>query len=807
MKKKTSEEVAPQPATPGYHNRFGFPYSTTLSFVPLINRLEEKASDPNCAEAAHIIDVIKTVKAIPELMEPIEELSVLNEYRQEVNLLMSTVLPSTVLDGSIVGVIIPFQPVTVFASSKFKEIFPVNDEGIWDITKSGNEKNFSELVAFSGIAILKKYYNYQMTHPDLMKGRKLDRMTDTFTFYMPEINTEFATITALKPPKPLNEIDLSPLNDNFFNTEFWLKNFPPDTFAFEGLAIYRMTDITERELVSQLEYTLLQTTSIVEKESIRDIQDKLRSYFRIPNLRIGIAPMLNYRGQMAACSAKNWNCFVPVEKMELMFENFEESIYGEAIQRGKPYLVSDIDALPQRTPVEEELLKQGIRCVVLVPVFQGQELIGAIEMGTAKPHELNFITLLKLKEILPLFSVAFQRAAKDFENLVQTTIKEHYTSIHPSVEWKFARSVLDMLGTASEEGSGKLVPIEFNDVTPIYGQVDIRGSSEKRNEAIRQDVIRHLSEARNVLLAGYKEFPLHIIDELVFRIDQFQRKLSLTIDSGDETGILDFLKVDVEPILHSLGRRSAPFKKLVDSYFSLLDTSHGFYYEKRREFEESLTAVNDIVSQILEEEESYTQKLLPHYFEKYKTDGVEYNIYLGESILEKGQYDSLYVKSFRLWQLVTMVNIARATHQLKPELPNPLDTTQLILCYSNPFSIMFRMDEKRFDVAGAYNIRYEIVKKRIDKAHIKGTNDRITQPHQIAIIYTQDKEAREYERYFEYLRAKGMIKGEAENLEVEPLQGMQGLKALRITINYESEDPKLEYDDEELFKQMKDVMV
>lgn len=34
--------------------------------------------------------------------------------------------------------------------------------------------------------------------------------------------------------------------------------------------------------------------------------------------------------------------------------------------------------------------------------------------------------------------------------------------------------------------------------------------------------------------------------------------------------------------------------------------------------------------------------------------------------------------------------------------------------------------------------------KRIDKAHIKNTNERITQPGKIAIIYSQDKDALEY---------------------------------------------------------------
>jgi hypothetical protein len=117
------------------------------------------------------------------------------------------------------------------------------------------------------------------------------------------------------------------------------------------------------------------------------------------------------------------------------------------------------------------------------------------------------------------------------------------------------------------------------------------------------------------------------------------------------------------------------------------------------------------------------------------------------------------------------------------------------------------MDEKRFDVAGAYNIRYEIVKKRIDKAHINGTNERITQPNSIAIIYSQEKEAKEYERYFEYLRARDYINGEVERLEVEPLQGMQGLKAFRIHINYEPGEPKLDWREEELLNEVKGLVI
>ena len=76
------------------------------------------------------------------------------------------------------------------------------------------------------------------------------------------------------------------------------------------------------------------------------------------------------------------------------------------------------------------------------------------------------------------------------------------------------------------------------------------------------------------------------------------------------------------------------------------------------------------------------------------------------------------------------------------------------------------MDEKRFDVDGAYDIRYEIVKKRIDKALIRGTSERVTQPGKLAIVYSTASEAAEYRRYVEFLQNKGYFGPEVEELEL-----------------------------------------
>lgn len=800
-------DTSPQKLLGGYQSRFGFPYRTTLSFDLLIRRLEERAADKNSMESELFSKILSTVKAIPELLVPIDDLSILRKYRKETDLLLSTVLPSSMIENYIAGIIVPFQPVTVYGSPKFNEMLVADEDGIWDLSKMDISKGITELIAYCGMAILEKYYHFDLRHPDLMKSKELDKMNGLVRFFQAEINTMFAEVKALKEPRPLSEIDLSPLKDNFFDASFWLKNFPPDTFEFSGLTVYRMVDITERELVSQIEFILLQAGSIVSKQNITQIQEKFRSYFKVPDLRVGLAPIFSYRGQMANCNLNDWFCLIPAEKSELMMNHFEKSIYHKAVEKGTAYLVDDLQQIENRTKIEEELLGQDIRNIIVVPVFHDNDLIGAIEIGCPRPNELNFVSMLKLNEIMPLISVAFQRAAKDFDTQVQTTIKEQFTSIHPSVEWKFSQAALELIRFGNEKEPRSIAPIELKEVVPIYGQIDIRGSSERRNEAIREDLIDYLSAARRILESAYKEYPLSILEEMIFRAEKFIAKLNDSLDSGDETGILEFMKQEVEPAFRLLTDRGSRLKKEIEDYFTLLDPVHETYHFRRHNFEKSLTMINDVVARLLEEEESRTQQLLPHYFEKYKTDGVEYNIYLGQSILQSGKFDPVFVRNFRLWQLVTMVNIARETHMLLPQLPMKLETTQLILCYSNPFSIMFRMDEKRFDVAGAYNIRYEIVKKRIDKAVIKGSNERLTQPHKIAIIYTQEKEAREYERYFEFMRMKGWITGETDRVELEPLQGLQGLKALRVQVSYGFEEPTINYDEEELLKQVKDVMV
>jgi hypothetical protein len=285
------------------------------------------------------------------------------------------------------------------------------------------------------------------------------------------------------------------------------------------------------------------------------------------------------------------------------------------------------------------------------------------------------------------------------------------------------------------------------------------------------------------IISTWPEKPLPFFDEFAYRIGKTIAELEAGLGSGDEATTLDFLRREVEPLLDHMQEFGAAVHEKIQVYRAALDPHLGILYRRRRDFEESVTRINKTISAYLDAEQGKAQAMFPHYFEKHVTDGVDYGIYIGPSLVEDGKFEGLYLKNLRLWQLMVMCGVARQIERLKASLKVPLEAAHLILVQNTPLSIRFRLDEKQFDVDGAYNIRYEIIKKRIDKAVIKGSAERLTQPGKIAIIYSQAKEALEYQQYIDYLQAAAYLTGEVEEVELEDLQGLQGLKALRVTVN------------------------
>jgi hypothetical protein len=370
----------------------------------------------------------------------------------------------------------------------------------------------------------------------------------------------------------------------------------------------------------------------------------------------------------------------------------------------------------------------------------------------------------------------------EFNANIQAVIKEECTAIHPTVEWRFRQAALPYMMQRRAGQPAEMEPIIFDNVYPLFAVSDIRNSSTHRNDAIQEDLAEHLCLARDVLRMAYRARPLPILDALAHHVGARLTHLSAGLSSGDEISILDVLRREIEPLFPRIQAFAPEVQEQIQVYQAAMAPQLGTVYRRRRDFEASVTLINETISAYLEAEEEKAQAMFPHYFEKHKSDGVEFGIYIGASLVENGHFDALYLHNIRLWQLMVMCGVVRQTICLQPRLQVPLETAHLILVQHTPLSIRFRFDEKRFDVDGAYNMRYEIVKKRIDKATIRGTGERLTQPGKIAIVYSQDSEAAEYLKHITYLRQRGDLTDGVEKVDLDDLQGMQGLKALRVTV-------------------------
>lgn len=386
---------------------------------------------------------------------------------------------------------------------------------------------------------------------------------------------------------------------------------------------------------------------------------------------------------------------------------------------------------------------------------------------------------------MPLLSLALLKTRNTFTDRIEKMIKDNFTALQPCVEWKFAEAAWESMSRDRTNGHVIRGNVVFENVFPLYGAIDIRNSSVERSYAIQKDLKVHLNLIDSTLDELMKVVKLPLLDGMKFKVNNFSMSMQNGLAAEDEIRFNEFFDKELTSMFSHLQNTDKRLNNVISNYFREVEQEAGSLYQYRNEYEETMQVINNAVLNTIIAEEKNIQESYPHYFEKYKTDGVEYTIYIGQSIAPDSKFDMMYLHNLRLWQLTSMAEVARITHRLLPSLKVPLQTTQLILVHSQPISIGFRKDERRFDVEGAYNIRYEIMKKRLDKVHIEGTSERLTQPGKVAIVYSNPREAQEYNEYVCYLQSKNLLKPGIEHLELEELQGMRGLKAMRVDINME----------------------
>jgi len=785
-------------------------YQSKVSFQPLLAVLNRALHHGSSDGVKKLYSgILEYANNHPELQNPIEDLAILETHREWMEMLLSIIFPPTASEHEMLfSVSLPFSYTTIYTSRLFNMLFI--EPGTKNIkipdNETGKDIEHDRLIGAYNL-ILKKYCNYHTPEFVSSVHPYHDPHSGLIKYMELQLDTRYIDVKYTGSHLPIPEDFINKKDHGLLSLEQLQHNIPIEQFAFEGIVIGRVIDVTETEVISQMKSELLNLNAFSEGVVYHKLQDLVQSLIGLKDIRIGITPFFKVNGHYVFSELHNSN--------SLLFKHYKAVMERDTLNDCCRELFMETDKPIIYEKIDEERVNeidylgfyfdQGYRSLILAPLKHNGDLWGILEIGSDHDGKLNYKHIGRLDVAIPLFTRAIEKSAESLDNQIDKVIKEQFTAVQPSVEWKFTEAAYNYIIQKQQGKDPKPERIAFESVYPLYGAIDIRNSSVERSQSIQLDFIEQLQMAATVIKKAQATMPFPLLQEVQFKIDKHISAASDVLQNDEETIIHDFLQNQVASIFKHLKGTAPAIQKDIDGYFAALDKNIGMIYHHRKEFEESIAKINEQVSRFVDREQTSVQQIFPHYFERYVTDGVEFNIYIGQTLSPRKKFDDLYLRNMKMWQLTTLAKASRLTHELCKQLSHPMKTTQLILAHSTPISISFRTDERKFDVDGAGNIRYEIIKKRIDKVRIKDTNERFTQPGKISIVYSQPKDAEEYAEYIEFLQNQKLLKPGIEHHDLEELQGVVGLRGLRVDVQYEDDisvqNPQLSsMTDEQLLK-------
>jgi len=786
------------------NSHFESPMSLKISFNKLLEKYEgllKNDSDFTATKAERILGI---AQAHPELRDGFSDPSLLKKYENEIGLILEDTFSPVLTLNEIKTASVPFHDLIFNSSQRFKNIIKTAGKD-FQLKIINMPEDDRYIIACTIILNFCYGFNLHFKRPFHYEIPDVNGIT---RYYKILYNADFTEIKPTKKAPKITQKDFDELLDNFENIDLWKEKFPPNSYVFKGFVISNIFDVTDDQSISNIKSSLIGEDKRKDEGFMKSFHEIFRSLLNLNDIKVGFSIFNEEENTFERVYGVGIDSYLlNSEASKHCSDSLCQWSYNRLLKEKKYFSVSDVDKYYKlakgKAPHITALHEQGLKSAIFAPIANEKELLGILEIVSEKPKVLNSINANKLDDVMPYIVSAVERSKKEEENLIEAIIQKECTSIHPSVHWLFEKEAKNFI---KDELSGKepvFNKIAFENIYPLYGQIDIKGSSEARNWATQQDLTLQLNAVKNIITKANKSDSLPIYDQFVFQINSYLEGLSSHFQVDSEQQISAFFKQDIDPLLDHLSTSKA-LNQLIEEYRESIDDKVDVLYKHRKDYDDTITLINREMASLLDKKQVEAQKMYPHYFERFKTDGVEHNMYIGESITKEENFNSIYLYNLRLWQLQVMCEMENTYYQMQSNFPVHLDVASMILVFNQPLSISFRMDEKQFDVDGTYNARYEIVKKRVDKAYIKGTKERVTQKGKISIVYSQKQDEIEYLRYVKFLQSKKYLDDDLEIVELQDLQAVTGLKAIRVSVLYHKDkDDQAFFTYNDLMKEIK----
>src|SRR5690606_30663581 len=243
------------------------------------------------------------------------------------------------------------------------------------------------------------------------------------------------------------------------------------------------------------------------------------------------------------------------------------------------------------------------------------------------------------------------------------------TSIHPSVYWKFEKAARKFLKDKQKGHQATFSKVSFENVYPLFGQIDVKESSDARNLATQKDLALQLSLIKKIIVHLWELEHLAIYEKLKFQLDNLTMELESNFKVDTEQQVMNFVKTDIEPLFEYQLTRQSVTSHFIEDYVSKVDPKLNIIYYYRKNYDDTIALINKKMAIVIDTKQIEAQQMYPHYFERYKTDGVEHNMYIGEAITNEGNFNEIYLYNLRLWQLQVMCEMENEVYHSQSQFP------------------------------------------------------------------------------------------------------------------------------------------
>lgn len=754
-----------------------------VSFKKFADFLEQKLNESYELKAKFYRFVLKHLRKNPELLAPIP-VTQLKNYTLLLDLLQAIILPHLADE----------KELAMALSAPVSGSFFLSTEAFYNLIRhkpsSSAAAELEEQAStytmrrnkMKYVLVLERFYNFKPFIKEEMVQLLTDSATQLTRYFSIDIDNRFVEVekNAALPKININQVFQQLTSDTA--PEELEKILPLSGFSFNGFSIVTATDITPRYALHKMRSAIIRHNASDYNATYKTIIELLKQLCGIGDAAFGLLPFLKLNDMLVAYYQNHQHSLIVNICTQL---NLPETVFIEWINvyYKNPQTILSTNCMQDEkdNKIYNAFLQLGNTAFALLPVYYNNKVAGLLEITVQDADDLNEQLFLRIDSAAALLGQLMHVSQTEFAADITNVIRTNFTSIQPSVLWKFNEVSWNYIKNSGKNVITNIEEIRFNNVYPLYGAIDIRDSTIKRNDALYKDANHYYIFVKEIL-NELKVKDSSAIDDLKLEVNILLQHAE-TYFSSNEESMMDTFADKLNAYLNSVDKSAGYNRNVIKKYFKEANPKNGKAFLHRRVLENSMQFLNAQINNYLEKMYAGVQEQYPVYFEKFRTDGIEYDIYIGQSISPQQPYKQTWLSELRFLQLKDMAAIAKLVQAASSSLPVPLQTTQLIYVNASSIDITFRMDEKKFDVEGSYSIRYHIIKKRIDKVHIKDTNERLTQPDKIAVIYTQPHHEADYLKYIYQLQKQNILKKEIELLELEELQGVTGLKAIRIGVN------------------------